>query len=284
MAAIGEIVYRGSSLWKRLVGNTTTTRKFLRQVGDGSASAAPAWDQVTDADLSTSDVTTNDVSTSKHGFAPKAPNDTTKFLRGDATWAVPAGGGGSGALDDLTDVTITTPSTDDVLKYDGTGWVNGAAPGGGGGDFTWVVKPSDESRLSNTTLTADTDLLMAIGTAGTYFIEVFLLLQCSTTADWKFSWSGPAGSTVLAGHPGRDNGQYWINAANATAPASMGTGPFTHGGAGNAVGVNGLIFYVFVIAGGTAGNVNFNWAQNTTDGAVSNTVKAGSFLRWKKIA
>ncbi len=48
---------------------------------------------VTDANLTTTDVTTNDVSTSKHGFAPKAPNDTTKFLRGDGTWAVPAAGG-----------------------------------------------------------------------------------------------------------------------------------------------------------------------------------------------
>lgn len=48
---------------------------------------------VTDANMTTTDITTNDVSTSKHGFAPKAPNDTTKFLRGDATWAVvPAGG------------------------------------------------------------------------------------------------------------------------------------------------------------------------------------------------
>jgi hypothetical protein len=42
---------------------------------------------VTDANLSTSDITTNDVSILKHGFAPKAPNDTSKFLRGDATWA-----------------------------------------------------------------------------------------------------------------------------------------------------------------------------------------------------
>lgn len=48
---------------------------------------------VTDANMTTTDITTNDVSTSKHGFAPKAPNDTTKFLRGDGTWAVPAGGG-----------------------------------------------------------------------------------------------------------------------------------------------------------------------------------------------
>jgi hypothetical protein len=30
-------------------------------------------------------------------------------------------------LDSLTDVTITTPATDQVLKYNGTAWVNGAA-------------------------------------------------------------------------------------------------------------------------------------------------------------
>lgn len=41
--------------------------------------------------LSLSDVATGDVSTAAHGFAPKAPNDVTKFLRGDATWAGPAG-------------------------------------------------------------------------------------------------------------------------------------------------------------------------------------------------
>lgn len=50
------------------------------------------WAAITEAKLSISDNTTNDVSTTKHGFTPKAPNDTTKFLRGDATWAVPTGG------------------------------------------------------------------------------------------------------------------------------------------------------------------------------------------------
>jgi hypothetical protein len=62
--------------------------KFL----DGSGT----FDTVKDSDLSLSDITTNDVSTSKHGFAPKAPNDTAKFLRGDGTWAVPASGSSSG--------------------------------------------------------------------------------------------------------------------------------------------------------------------------------------------
>ena len=43
------------------------------------------------------DLTDADVSITKHGFAPKAPNDTTKFLRGDATWAVPASSGSNSA-------------------------------------------------------------------------------------------------------------------------------------------------------------------------------------------
>lgn len=49
---------------------------------------------LTEAGQTLADNTTNDVSTTKHGYAPKAPNDATKFLRGDATWAVPAGSSG----------------------------------------------------------------------------------------------------------------------------------------------------------------------------------------------
>lgn len=53
--------------------------------GDGAA--------ITDANLSTSDITTNDVSTTKHGFAPKAPNDATKYLDGQGNYTVPPGTG-----------------------------------------------------------------------------------------------------------------------------------------------------------------------------------------------
>lgn len=49
---------------------------------------------VTEVKLGISDNTTKDVTSTAHGFAPKSPADTTKFLRGGATpdWAVPAGG------------------------------------------------------------------------------------------------------------------------------------------------------------------------------------------------
>lgn len=46
-----------------------------------------------DANLQTSDITTNNVSTSKHGFCPKGTNTGTKFLRDDGSWETPAGGG-----------------------------------------------------------------------------------------------------------------------------------------------------------------------------------------------
>lgn len=48
---------------------------------------------VTETNLSLSDVTTANVSTSQHGFVPKAPASSTVFLRGDATWASPLVGG-----------------------------------------------------------------------------------------------------------------------------------------------------------------------------------------------
>lgn len=49
----------------------------------------------TDQNIVLTDVTTNDVSITKHGFAPKAPNDATKFLDGTGAYTVPAGSSGS---------------------------------------------------------------------------------------------------------------------------------------------------------------------------------------------
>jgi hypothetical protein len=46
-------------------------------------------------DLAAPDDNTDlDVSTTKHGLAPKAPNDATKYLNGVGAYTVPAGGGG----------------------------------------------------------------------------------------------------------------------------------------------------------------------------------------------
>ena len=48
---LGDIIYDNGTNAVRLAGNTTTTKKFLRETGTGTVSAAPAWDTVTAADV-----------------------------------------------------------------------------------------------------------------------------------------------------------------------------------------------------------------------------------------
>ena len=50
-------------------------------------------------------------------------------------WVNGSGGSAATYLDDLTDVTLTTPTNGDYLKYDGTKWVNGS--GGGTATASW---------------------------------------------------------------------------------------------------------------------------------------------------
>jgi hypothetical protein len=73
---------------------TTSGTVALTSQITGINSGVNTGDQViSDATLSLTDVTTGNVSTTKHGFVPKAPNDATKFLNGVGAWTTPAGGG-----------------------------------------------------------------------------------------------------------------------------------------------------------------------------------------------
>lgn len=51
MAALGDILFRGSTRWNRLAGNTTANRRYLTQTGDGVASAAPVWNTIIGTDV-----------------------------------------------------------------------------------------------------------------------------------------------------------------------------------------------------------------------------------------
>jgi hypothetical protein len=66
---------------------------------------------LTESGQTLADVTTLDVSTTKHGYAPKLPNDATKYLDGTGAYSVPAGGGSSPFTSSAGVVTFTT-STD----------------------------------------------------------------------------------------------------------------------------------------------------------------------------
>lgn len=51
---LGDVIYASATnTLAKLAGNTTTTNKFLRQVGTGSASTAPAWEILDPSDINT---------------------------------------------------------------------------------------------------------------------------------------------------------------------------------------------------------------------------------------
>lgn len=53
MTTLGDIIYENATpAATRLAGNTTTTKKYLSQTGNGTISAVPAWAQIAVADLS----------------------------------------------------------------------------------------------------------------------------------------------------------------------------------------------------------------------------------------
>lgn len=85
----------GTSIWSTTLAGLTLTTPTIADLTNSTHTHQnnAGGGTLAEAALSLSDNTTNDVSTSKHGFTPKAPNDTAKFLRGDGTWAAPAGGG-----------------------------------------------------------------------------------------------------------------------------------------------------------------------------------------------
>ncbi len=69
------------------LGSLGTTTTVLH----GNASADPAFGAVVEADFGFTDITTANVSTTKHGLAPKLPNNATEYLDGTGAYTVPSG-------------------------------------------------------------------------------------------------------------------------------------------------------------------------------------------------
>ena len=108
-----------------------------------------------EAALALTDITTNNVSTSKHGFAPKLPNDSTKYLDGTGAYSVPAGGGG--------------------------------------GIWASIFQTTTESRVNTTTLASSTMFTFAVTSGKKYAIRGhFNLWQQSTGTLMKYQFTAPS--------------------------------------------------------------------------------------------
>lgn len=102
----------------------------------------------------------------------------------------------------LADVTVTSPTTGQVLKYNGTAWVNDtdATGGGGGGGLTFVEAALTSTQAFSTTTFANvTQLVAAMDANSTYMVDCFVTFQsAATTTGLGLGYTSPADCRVMA--------------------------------------------------------------------------------------
>ena len=112
-----------------VTGDVTISNSGVTTIGSG---------KVTEAMQVIADNTTNNVSTSAHGYVPKVPNNTTTFLRGDGTFSEPSGGG---AIKLIASGTASTTSTSVTNIVD----ISIASADFGNNDLCLVIVAGDTS-------------------------------------------------------------------------------------------------------------------------------------------
>jgi hypothetical protein len=80
MTTLGDIIYENATpVPARLAGNTTTTKKFLVQTGNGSISAAPLWDTLVSGDIPNNAANTSGTATNSTNAATTTKADNTNY-------------------------------------------------------------------------------------------------------------------------------------------------------------------------------------------------------------
>jgi len=225
---LGDILYSSAAnTLAKLAGNTTATKQFLTQTGTGAVSAAPAWGAIAAGDMPIF-VASGASHASGAVPDPGATPGTTKFLREDATWAVPAGSGSPGG-------------TSGQIQYNNAGAFGGFTMGGDATTDTstgvltianTVVTYAKIQNVSATSrflgrITAGAGSIEELtGTQATTLLDVFTstlkgLVPLSGGGTTNFlradgTWAAPGGS----GSPGGVSGNVQYN--NASAFGGMG--------------------------------------------------------------
>lgn len=110
--------------------------------------------RATDAFGALTDITTNNVSASAHGFAPKLPNDATKYMDGTGAYTVPPGTGGFVTPTGTGFAHVTSGSLDvasktvDLASADVTGVIPTVINAQTGTSYTFVA--GDKGKLVTT--------------------------------------------------------------------------------------------------------------------------------------
>lgn len=140
---------------------------------------------------------------------------------------------------------------------------------------SFARKASDQSVAGSTTLQDDDDLAFAVGADEEWYFEIRLIATTLAAADLKLQITGPAGATGSWGgfYPvvGAAPEVFITNVplSSVGAPASLDS---TDDVVAEAVVISG-----YVVTAGTAGIIQLEWAQDTSNGTAT-TIHEHSFL------
>lgn len=169
-----------------------------------------------------------------------------------------------------------------VLKTDQSLSVAGNLTVGGIGSVQTAYKSSGQAVTNSTTYTADSALTVALASAGTYTFVLFLVYDTLSAAgiNVRMSYSGTSSfsrytADILQGETTGSTGNIRRDVS------SLGTGFGVNGGAGSGVAIAATIRGSVQATG--AGNLFFEWAQNTANVTATN-VQQGSYLEVRRVA
>jgi len=162
---------------------------------------------------------------------------------------------------------------------------------GGGATILTAVKTADESVASSTTMQNDDHLVLAVEANSTYIFEIKLWGTAAAADRIKIGWTYPTGTTLFSyiDFNGNDSetssGQYYVYGYGITAPAIGSWASFadwagiwrnTSVNTNKSIEAKGIL-----VVGGTAGNLQMQWAQQTAGG--STVLLKGSFIKLTKV-
>lgn len=180
----------------------------------------------------------------------------------------------------LTENAVSTLAAEDRAEiYNGTNHISLFSRG----IFANRFRTTDATAINNSTvLVSDAVLVAALPTAGRFQFELVMFYDSSTAADFKVAFTIPAAAVIRWGGVG----------PSTTVSAGVGTGQFSvaigsgtsipYGGSG--VGTANTMMMIAkgnVLMGGTAGNLQVQYAQQTAD-PTDTVVRAHSRLHvWR---
>jgi hypothetical protein len=136
-----------------------------------------------------------------------------------------------------------------------------------------VRKTADETVSSDSTLSNDSQLSMSVEAGASYAFDSVVFFNTNGTANYKGQWTVPTGALLTFQCTGYSLagtfGIFWNTDASLQTMQGNAT-PRPHAMSGT------------LIVAGTAGNITWQWAQNTSNASNTSTLLA-SYIRLTKV-